>query len=79
MLTFWMAVWGRMMKNKPGVQILLLLQLSGGGLFQGEGPPVCYAVKYMDCTVQGIGASKFPLLQQENLIIELLRAALNIS
>jgi hypothetical protein len=36
---------------------------------QGEGPPVCYAVKYMDCTVHGIGASKFPLLQQENLII----------
>ncbi len=47
--------------------------------YQGEGPPVCYAVKYMDCTVHGIGASKFPLLQQENLNIELLRAALHIS
>jgi hypothetical protein len=46
---------------------------------QGEGPPVCYAVKYMDCTVHGIGASKFPLSQQENLTIELLRAALHIS
>ena len=46
---------------------------------QGEGPPVCYAVKYMDCTVHGIGASKFPLLQQENLTFELLRAALHIS
>jgi hypothetical protein len=41
---------------------------------QGEGPPVCYDVKYMDCTVHGSGASKFPLLQQENLTIELLRA-----
>ncbi len=50
-----------------------------GGIIQGEGPPVCYAVKYMDCTVHGIGASKFPLLQQENLIIELLRAALQFS
>jgi hypothetical protein len=46
---------------------------------QGEGPPACYAVKYMDCTIHGIGASKFPLLQQENLTIELLRAALHIS
>ncbi len=42
--------------------------------YQGEGPPVCYDVKYMDCTAHGIGASKFPLLQQENLTIELLRA-----
>jgi hypothetical protein len=41
---------------------------------QGEGPTLCYDVKYMDCTAHGIGASKFPLLQQENLTIELLRA-----
>ncbi len=41
---------------------------------QGEGPPVCYYVRKMDCTVHGISASKFPLLQKENLIIELLRA-----
>jgi hypothetical protein len=35
-------------------------------------------VKYMDRT-HGIGASNFPLLQQENLTIELLRAGLHIS
>ncbi len=46
---------------------------------QGEGPPVCYDVKYMDCTVHGTGASKFPLLQQENLTFELLRAVKHIS
>jgi hypothetical protein len=43
-------------------------------IHQGEGPPVCYDVEYMDCTVHGTGASKFPLLQQENLTIDLLRA-----
>jgi hypothetical protein len=46
---------------------------------QGEGPPVCYYVKYIDCTAHGIGASKFPLLQQENLNIELLREVKHIS
>jgi hypothetical protein len=49
------------------------------GRGQGEGPPVCYDVKYMDCTVHGTGASKFPLLQQENLTFELLRAVKHIS
>jgi hypothetical protein len=44
---------------------------------QGEGSPVCYDVRNMDCTVYGIGASKFPLLQ-ENLTIELLMSAVNV-
>jgi hypothetical protein len=45
---------------------------------QGEGPLVCYDVRNMDCTVHGIGASKFPLEQQENLNIELLREVKHI-
>jgi hypothetical protein len=45
---------------------------------QGEGLIVCYDVKNMDRTAHSIGASKFPLLQQENSNIELLRAAKHI-
>jgi hypothetical protein len=50
-----------------------IVQYSALAPAQGEGPPVCYDVRNMDCTVHGIGASKFPLEQQENLNIELLR------
>jgi hypothetical protein len=60
---------------KKPTDLCLGLVVQTDGADQGEGLPVCYDMKYMDCTVHGIGASKFPLLQQENLTIELLRAA----